>query len=285
MRKQIFLSCVAALALLFTTSLSAQLQMPAPSPSAKLETTIGLTDVTVEYSRPQMRERTIFAADGLVPYGEVWRTGANQATKVTFSTDVMLGGEKVSAGSYAILTKPMADKWMVMFYPYEGGNWGSYREKDPAATVEAKSKKTSISSEAFTIGVNNYTVDGAHLTMQWDKTMVAIPVTTNAKEAVMANIERVMAGPSANDYFSAAGFLAENGDAKQALEYAQKANMMTGDRPRYWMLRREAELLAKNGMKAKAVEVATRSMKLAEEAGNMDYVRLNKKIIEENSKK
>ncbi len=284
MRKQVIFSFLAVLALLFTTNVQAQLEMPAPSPSAKLETTIGMTDVTIEYSRPQMRERTIFGTDGLVPYNEIWRTGANQATKITFGNKVMIEGKEVPAGSYAVLTKPMTDKWEVMFFPYETGNWGSYKEMTPAVTTTVPVKKTSSSSEAFTIEVNNYTVDGAHLTMKWDKTMVEVPVQTTAKADVMASIERVMAGPTANDYFNAASFIAENGDAKQALEYIQKATMMTSESPRYWFLRREAAILAQNGMKTEAVKVAKQSMELAEKAGNMDYVRLNKAIIEENSK-
>ena len=259
--------------------------MPAPSPSAKLETKIGLTDVSVEYSRPQKRGRDLFSTDGLVPYGEVWRTGANQATKVTFGGDVMVAGNEVPAGSYAVLTKPMADKWEVMFFPYQSGSWNSYVDQTPALTYSADVMTMDPASEAFTIEVNNYTSEGAHLTMAWGKTAVAVPVTTNSKEQVMASIERVMAGPSANDYFNAATFMAEDGgDAKKGLEYIRKANSLTSDKPRYWYLRREAAILSQLGMKQEAVEVAKKSLALAKEAGNMDYVRLNEAIIEENMK-
>ena len=276
-------SLLFAACLLLTTQATAQLRMPAASPSAKLETQIGLTDVTVEYSRPQKRDRDIFG--GLVPYGEVWRTGANQATKVTFGGDVSIEGTELTAGSYAVLTKPMKDEWEVMFFPYEGGNWGSYVEKEPAATVTVETMDSDADLEAFTIEVDNYTTDGAHLTMAWADTKVAVPVTTTTSADVMASIDRVMAGPGANDYFNAAGFLAEeNRDAKKAMQYINKAVEMTSDKPRFWFLRRQAEIYAQNGMKSEAVATAKKSMELAREAGNMDYVRLNQNIIDANMK-
>lgn len=246
-----------------------------------METTIGLTDVHVEYSRPGVKGRTIFAADGLVPYGEIWRTGANQATKITFSKKVTVAGEDVPAGSYAVLTKPMADQWEVMFFPYETGSWNSYVDKTPAVTVTAKTEQFPGKVENFTIIIDEYTMDGANLYMMWDQTMVALPIMTTAKEDVKASIERTMAGPSVNDYFNAASFLSDNGDNKQALEYVKKANMMSGDAPKYWMVRREAVILGDLGMKKEAIAAAKKSLELAKAAGNMDYVRMNEKSLKE----
>ena len=278
---RILLLLVAFLSLT-ATGLDAQIRTPAPSPSAKMETTIGLTDVTIEYSRPQMRGRTIFAADGLVPYGSIWRTGANQATKVTFSEDVMIGGNEVEAGSYAVLSKPMASSWEIMMFPYESGSWNSYVEKTPAVTVTATPQKTGGMTEAFTIDVQNYTNEGADIILKWADTMVAIPVSTKSDEQVMASIDRVMAGPSMNDYYAAASYLSDTDkDNAKALEYIQKANQMAGDNPRYWMLRREALVLNKLGRNKEAVAKAKQSMELAREAGNMDYVRLNEQSVKE----
>jgi len=279
MRKQFLTLVIAVLALAFTTTVSAQLRTPAPSPSAKLETTVGLTDLHVEYSRPGMKGRTIFAADGLVPFGEVWRTGANQATKITFGGDVMVGGEAVKGGSYAVLTKPMADKWEVMFFPYETGNWGSYVEKTPAATVTAETMTVPGKVENFTIMVDEYTMDGANLYMMWDETMVALPIKTNAKEEVMASIKQIMGGPGMNDYYQAASFLADNGDKQMALKYINKAVELGGDTPRFWMVRRQGLILESLGMEEKATAAFKKSMALAEKAGNMDYVRMNKKSL------
>lgn len=279
MRKQVLSFAVAVFALLFTTSLSAQIRTPAASPGAKTETTIGLTDVAVEYSRPGVKGRKIFSDDGLVPMGKIWRTGANQVTKVTFSGDVMVGGADLKGGSYAILTKPMADKWDVMLYPYEGGNWGMYREKTPAATVSAKTASVPGKVENFTIMFDEYTMTGANMYMMWDNTMVALPIETKVKEAVMANIEQVMAGPSMNDYYQAASFVADNGDKKTALDYINKAIEMGGDSPAYWMVRRQGLILADLGMNDKAKAAFNRSMALAKEAGNEDYVRLNQESL------
>ena len=265
-----------------TASLDAQIRTPAPSPGAKFETTVGLTDVMVEYSRPQMRGRTIFAADGLVPYGSTWRTGANQATKITFSDDVMVGGKEVEAGSYAILSKPMAGNWEVMMFPYESSSWSSYVDKTPVVTVAATPQSTGGTTETFTIDVQNYTTDGADIILKWADTMVALPITTKADEQVMATIDRVMAGPSMNDYYAAASYLSDTDkDNAKALEYIQKANQMAGDTPRYWMIRREALVLNKLGRNQEAIAKAKQSMELAREAGNMDYVRLNEQSVKE----
>ncbi len=264
-----------------TLSTRAQIQSPPPSPTVMMETTVGLTDVALTYSRPGAKGRELFDDDGLVPYGEIWRTGANQATKVDFGGKMMVAGNEVPAGSYAILTKPMEDKWMVMFYPYEGGSWNSYVEKEPALTVTAEVEELDDEVETFTIDIANYSMDGADMIMKWGETMVAVPLQSNARQEVMAAIERVMAGPSANDYFQAATFLSETGtDNQKALEYIRKANSM-GEEPRFWMVRREALILSELGMKEEAIEAAKRSKELAEEAGNMDYVRMNEQSIEE----
>ncbi|MTB50516.1 DUF2911 domain-containing protein [Lewinella sp. W8] len=279
MRKQVLTLTFALFALLLTTSLEAQLRTTPASPSAKVETTIGLTDVHIEYSRPGVKGRKIFALNGLVPFGQVWRTGANQATKITFGGDVMIGGEEVPAGSYAVLSKPFTTEWEVMFFPYETGNWGSYVDKTPAVTTKVKSMASEGKVEAFTIDVQNYTLDGADIVMKWDNTMVAVPVKTNAKTQIMASIDRIMAGPGMNDYYNAASFLHENGDKEKALEYINKAVAMGGDNPRYWMVRRQGLILVDMGMKEKATDAFNLSAELAEKAGNMDYVRMNEKSI------
>ena len=263
-----------------TAGLFAQIQAPPASPTVKMETTIGLTDVALEYSRPGMKGREIFAADGLVPYGEIWRTGANQATKITFGKDVTVAGSAVPAGSYAILSRPGEDQWEVMFFDYSTSNWTAYPEMDPAVTVTAEVEEADDEAETFTIDIANYTLDGADLIMKWGETMVALPIVTTAKQDVMATIDRVMAGPGANDYFQAATFLSEMGENEKALEYVQKANGMNAT-PAFWMLRREAVILHDLGRDDEAVEVARKSMELAQAAGNMDYVRMNQASIEE----
>lgn len=279
MRKQLFSIAFAALALLFTAGLNAQLQTPSASPTVKMETKIGLTDFHVTYSRPGMKGRTLFAKDGLVPFGAIWRTGANQATKFTFGGEVMVGGTELPAGDYAVLTMPMDKEWKVMLFPYESGSWNSYVEKTPAVSASVKAMPSPTTMETFTIMTQNHTMDGADVVMAWGNTMAVLPVKTKAKEAVMAQIDRVMAGPGMNDYYQAATFLSENGGEegmKKALGYIQKANALAGDNQRYWMVRREGLINEGLGMKKEAMMAFEKSLKLAEKAGNMDYVRLNK---------
>lgn len=270
---------LAVLSLLGTTSYG-QIRTPAPSSSSTIEQTVGLTDVTINYSRPSVKGRTIFAADGLVPYGKMWRLGANAATKITFSDDVQFGGKDLKAGSYAVLANPTASNWTLYLYPYESGNWSSYTEKEPAAKVLAVTDAIPFSVETFSIGFNNITATSADLMFYWDKTIAAVPLTVDVDTKVMADIKRVMNGPSQNDYYAAATYYHESGkDLKQALEYIQKAT--NTDEPRFWQVRREALILADLGYKDDAIKAAKKSMKLAEEAGNDDYVRMNKKSIAE----
>lgn len=282
--KKVFINLftLAVLSLLGTTAFG-QIRTPAPSPSSTVEQTVGLTDITINYSRPGVKERTIFADNGLVPFGKLWRTGANAATKITFSDDVKVGGKELKAGSYAILTTPTASSWTLYFHPYESGNWGSYTEKDPAAKVMAETDELPFNVENFTIAFNNITATSADLMFYWEKTIAVASIEVDVDSKVMADIKRVMSGPSQNDYFAAASYYHESGkDLKKALEYIQKATHT--DEPRFWQVRREALILADLGMKKEAIEAAKKSMKLAEEAGNEDFVRMNKKSIEEWSK-
>ncbi len=166
------------LLILTTVGLVGQIQAqdaPAPSPTAEFSQMVGLTKISLTYSRPGMKGRTIYAEDGLVPFGKIWRTGANEATKVSFSGKVMMGDATLEAGDYAILTKPGVDQWEVMFFTYKAAGWGSYREKDPAATVKVKASKTNRTVETFTIDLNDVKDESATLNIVWENTVVSIP--------------------------------------------------------------------------------------------------------------
>jgi len=162
-------------ALSLTVGLQAQ-DEPAPSPASKLEQRVGTTDITITYSRPGVKGRTIFSKDGLQPFGEFWRVGANAATKIEFSKDVTVGGEELSAGAYAILAKPGESEWMVMMYPYEGRGWGAYREKDPAASWTIEPVELDQLVETFRIDVNNIRDYSADINLEWEKTRITLPI-------------------------------------------------------------------------------------------------------------
>jgi hypothetical protein len=267
---------------LLTVSATAQIRTPAPSTSSEVKQTVGLTDITIAYARPSMKGRTVFAKDGLVPFGTMWRTGANAATKLTFGDDVKIGGKELKKGSYALYTKPDMNEWTVMLFNYDTPNAGGYADKTPVVTFTAKPKMLSDAVETFTIDVNNITNTTADINLMWEKTKVSLPLQVEVDKRVMADIDRVMAGPSQNDYSAAAGYYHDKKDYNKALEYIQKANAKD---PKFWMLRTEALILADMGKKAEAIKAAEMSKKLAMEAKNDDYVRMNDKSIAEWSKK
>jgi hypothetical protein len=176
MKKIGFQLMIGLLAIACTVQLHAQ-DKPAPSPLGKTYQRLGVTDVEVEYSRPGVKERTIFSADGLVPYGKLWRTGANRATKISFSTDVMIGGKTVPAGTYAIFSIPGASEWTVIFNsnPDQGGT-GNYEESKDVVRVTAAVQQLPFSVETFTIGFNNVKPTSADLLIYWDTALVSVPI-------------------------------------------------------------------------------------------------------------
>lgn len=280
----LLLSFVVLSATAFTAN--AQIETPRPSPTCEMTQEVGLTKVTLNYSRPGVKGRTIFAADGLVPYGKVWRLGANSATKITFSDDVKVAGNEVKAGSYAILATPNATEWKFDMYTYESGSWSSYLKKEAVATFTAKSMKMPepVSIETFTMDVSNLKNSSATIDIIWESTYVAIPIEVYVDERVEKSIARVLAGPSGNDYYAAASYYHEEGkDLEKALKWIQKATDV--ENPRFWQVRREALILADLGKFKDAIATAKKSMELAEKAGNDDYVAMNKKSIAEWSKK
>jgi len=265
-------------------AVQAQIQTHQPSPSSKIDQTIGLTEVSVEYSRPAMRGRTIFG--DLVPYGKVWRTGANLRTKFSVSTDVTIDGKELKKGTYGILSVPNADSWEVIFYTdaMGGGAPAQLDESKVALRVKAKPQNTGYDMENFTIAFGDL-ADGSTgmMYLMWEKTRVGLKIGTPSNEMAMKSIEKVMAGPSANDYFSAASFYHKSGtDMDKALEWASKAVEMNPDA--FWMSRQKSLIQADMGDKKGALETAKVSLAAAEKAGNQDYVKMNKESIAEWSK-
>lgn len=241
---------------------------------------VGLTEITVNYSRPSVRERTVFAKDGLQPYGVTWRTGANQANKLSFSTDVTINGQELKGGAYTMTTVPGMNEWKVNLYKYGSSNSDDYAEQTPAASFMIKPMKLNDKVETFTIDINDIRNASATLNLMWENTKISIPMEVPADKMVMASIERVMAGPSANDYYAAASYLlSEEKNLDQALEWVQKSNAM--GEPRFWTVRTEALILAALGKTNEAIAAAEKSKKLAQEAGNAQYVSMNEASIKE----
>ncbi|MEP3837032.1 MAG: DUF2911 domain-containing protein [Algibacter sp.] len=255
---------------------NAQIATPQPSPFSKLEQKVGVTDVTIEYSRPGVKDRTIFG--DLVPYGKIWRTGANARTKITFSTDAVVDGQTLKAGSYSIFTIPNADSWDVIFYN-DGKESGTPKDLDGkyvAAKTNVKSHEIPFNVESFTIDINNLSSTGARLEFIWAKTWVGLDFTVPTDIQVTASIDHVMNGPSFEDYYASATYYLENDkDINKAKIWIDKAIDMTKDNPRFWYLRKQALIHAKAGDTKTAIVAAKASLELAKKADNAGYVKMN----------
>ena len=282
MKKSLFFLLFCALG---TTMLQAQLQTPAPSPSAKIEQKIGLTDVTLEYSRPSKKGRVVFG--DVVPYDVVWRTGANAATKITFSDDVVFGGAEVKKGSYALLTKPGKKTWSVMLYPHNSTSFGSYLESDVVPiTVTTESiempKETDI--ETFMMGFDGLSNHDGTLFILWERTFVPVVIKVNTDKTVEANITKVMGGPTANEYFQAASYYyTEKKDMNKALEWVNTS--IAKGNEKYWVLRTKSLIQAELGDKKGAIATAEKSLEMAKKDEDAAYVKMNEESIAEWKKK
>tara|TARA_R110002050_G_scaffold193214_1_gene328100 strand:- start:3930 stop:4775 length:846 start_codon:yes stop_codon:yes gene_type:complete len=259
----------------------AQINTPQPSPSSTLIQKVGLTDVTVEYSRPSMRGRTIFG--DLVPYDKLWRTGANARTKVTFSDNVMIGSQELKAGSYAIYTKPGTTSWEVIFYTEAdgGGTPAKWDDSKVAAKTTAPVQKLPFKVETFTISIDGLSDNAATLGLLWSDVYVGVKFDVPTDKAVTSAIDKVMKGPDANDYYAAAVYYMNSGkDIYKAKEWMDKAMSLT-EKPAFWQLRQQSLIYAKAGDKKQAIETAKKSLAAAEAAGNADYVKMNKDSLKE----
>jgi hypothetical protein len=262
------------------STLQAKLEFPQASPPATVKQRVGLTDVEIEYSRPSVKGRKIFG--GLVPFGEMWRTGANTATKITFSTDVNFGGTAVSAGSYAMFTIPTASTWTVVLNKAVGG-WGSYSydEKNDVLRVTVKPVALPEVVETMTIGLHNIRDEKAVLAIDWDKTRAPIEIETDVVGVIQPQIEAAMAAEGKKPYFQAAMFYYEHDlDMKKAVAWINEA---VKEQPEaMWIVYRKGLILQKVGDKAGALAAAQQALEMAKknnEAVGKEYTRLSEELI------
>ncbi len=250
-------------------SANAQVNFPAASPHSTIKQTVGLTEVEIDYSRPGVKNREIFG--GLVPFDEIWRTGANSPTKLTFSKDVTIADTVVPAGSYSLYTIPGKDEWTVIIYNSTEG-WGAFgydQEKD-LLRFTAKAKSLEKSVETFTITVGKVKDDSAKIYLAWDNTKIGFKIHVNTHDQVMAQLETGMSGDDISDglYFQAASYYhANDGDINQALVWINAA-LAKRATPPYWMLAKKAQILAASGDKKAALQTATTAKAMALENNN-----------------
>jgi hypothetical protein len=261
-----------------TTLAQAQISMPQPSPAAKVSQAVGLMEVTVAYSRPAVKGRKVFGE--LVPFGALWRTGANAATKVTFTDEVMINGVKVPKGDYSLFSMPGAAEWKVMLNKNVNANTNNYKAEEDVVSLTAKPMPLPMNVENFTIGFSNVTSNSASLDIMWEKTAVSFTVTTDVDSKVMAQIEKALdPKKDAGLFYNIASYYYDsNRNTDKALELITKSVDM---QPQYWTVHLKAKIEARLKKFNDAIGTAQRSLDMARTANNMDYVRLNERLIDD----
>lgn len=252
------------------------LRTPAPSPTTTVKQDFALSSIEIAYSRPSVKGRVIFG--DLVPYGKVWRTGANSATTISFGEDVTVGGTLVKAGKYGLLTIPSNNEWTVILTKQlDVTGPASYKQDQDVVRVTAPVTALPWTIENFSIQLGNIKASSCQLWLMWDKTMVSVPIESDVDAQVMKQIDKVMNNDN-RPYYSAAMYYMDNGkDLNKALDWFNKA--ADNDPQAFWVQHQKANCLAKLGRKKEAVAAAEKSMALAKEQQNDDYVKLNQDLI------
>jgi hypothetical protein len=266
--------------LMLASSLAAQtpkVEFPAPSPACTLKQRVGVTDIEIVYSRPSKKDREIFG--NVVPFGAVWRTGANAATKITFSTAVKLNGTDVAAGSYALYTIPGENEWTIILNKGVGKSGTQYDEQEDVVRFKTKPVELSNTTiETFTIEFNYIRDESALLNLVWDKTVVPIKIDIELTSKLVPQIEAVMASDAKQKpYFQAAMFYFDHGqDLQKASKWVDAA---IAEREAYYVVHLKAKIHAKLGDKDGAIAAANRSLELATQAKDAAYVKLNNDLL------
>ena len=272
-----FIFCAVAATAFF--SLNAQsLKTPLPSPPQTIKQDFGVSSIELSYSRPGVKGRKVFG--DLVPYSKVWRTGANNATTISFGDDVNIGTAKVPAGKYGLLTIPGKDNWTIIITKQlEVTNPADYKQESDVARLDVKPMLMRDKIETFTMQFANVKSSTCDLEMMWENTAVVLPISSDVDVAVMKQIDEAM-NKDNHPYFQAALYYLNNGkDLNQALMWFDKAIAQQPDG--YWIYHQRANALAKLGRKDEAKVAAQKSIELAKDAKNDDYVRLNEKLLEQ----
>lgn len=269
------LSLLAVSSIFYCASAQA-LRTPAPSPTQTMKQDFALSSVEISYSRPAVKNRKIFG--DLVPYGAVWRTGANQATTITFGEDVTVGDKKVPAGKYGLLTIPNTGEWTVIITKQlDVTGPSAYKQDQDVARITVKPDEIPFPIESFMMVFDKIKPSSMDLVMLWDRTAITIPIKADVETKVMAQIDNLM-NKDNRPYFNAAMYYLDNGkDLNQALTWFDKA--IEQNPKAFWVYHQKANALAKLGKKQDAITTANKSIELAKEAKNSDYVTLNQKLL------
>jgi hypothetical protein len=254
-------------------------RIPEASPMQTIIQDFGLGKITITYSRPAVKGRVIFG--GINPYGQVWRTGANAATTISFTENVIVEGHSVPAGTYSLFSIPGKDEWTIILNK-TAKQWGaySYKEADDLLRFKVKPQYLAEKRESFTIQFANETTHSSDLYLVWDHTAVAIKLNTDDDAQITANIDELMKGNRKPYYFNAIQYYYENNkDMKKALRWALEAQKAEPKGP--WYKLWEARIRLKMGDKAAAIKAAQEGIELAKATNDDEYVRLNQAVIDQ----
>ena len=269
---------LAASLLAFTAT--AQIQTPQASPSATISQTIGLGKATVEFSRPALKGRKMFGVQ--VPYGKVWRTGANKITNLILSEDMLVGGQKVAAGTYALFTIPTTTDWTIILSK-DANMWGAYeyKEANDVLRFTVKSQKLAKTQEYFTIEFTDFTASETNVAISWENVQVKFALKNDPDEKIMAEIKQKTAASdiSAATYSAAANYYYDtNRDLNQAFQWANK---VVEQDQKFWTYYLRGKIAAKIGKCDVAVADATKGLALAKEAGDDSYVLNHQQVLKD----
>ena len=272
MKKLLLIVAIAVCNISFAQTLTT----PQPSTTQTIKQNFGLSFIELSYSRPNVKGRK--AIGELVPFGKVWRTGANQATTLTFGNDVMIGGKKIEAGKYGLLTIPGNDSWtLIITKQLDVTSAAAYKEESDVVRLNVKPVSAKTKVETFTMQFDNVKASTCDLNLAWENTSVTFPISTDVETKVMAQINNIMTKDNL-PYYNAAMYYLDNGkDLNQALTWLNKAAEQNPTA--YWIHHQRANCLAKMGKKQEAVAAAKKSLELATTAKNTDYVKLNEDLI------
>jgi len=262
--------------LLLSLANAQTLTTPQPSPTQTIKQNFGVGSIELNYSRPAKKSRKIMG--DLVPFGKVWRTGANSATTLSFSDDVTIGGVNVKAGKYGLLSIPEAGKWTIIISKdVTVSSPSAYKPENDVVRVQADVVKTPFTVENFTINFANITGTSCNLEMMWENTYVQFPINTPSDVKVMKQIEEIM-NKDNKPYFAAASYYYDNGkDLNQALSWVNKA--IEANKEAYWMTLLKARIHLKQGDKAAATTAANTTIELATKGKNDDYIKMATELL------
>jgi len=278
----------ALIAFIISAVSTAQIRTPQPSPAGSVSSTVGLTEISIDYFRPGVKERKVFGegSDFLVPYGQMWRTGANSGSVLSLSTDANIGGKDIKAGEYLLLSVPGKDQWEIILYSdiSLGGNMNGFQKENEVARFTAKAMKNSNSVERLTFNIADISADNtsANIEITWADVNVKIPVRVDFDKMVMDDIAaKTKVNPS--NYVAAANYYLSTGrDLDQALSWINMYLAEGENSKQFWNVHLKARILAELGNKKEAIKTAEASMAAAKAnpGGDFGYVKRNQDLID-----